>query len=122
MVIQLLQPQELEVYYILPALRRELAKAMKQQGKSQKAIAELFGVSEPAVSQYVHEKRGAEVDFAPAMQKTIADSATRITDKSTFIKETQQLLRKAWHEKVICGACHTQNGDAIPKGCAVCFE
>ena len=90
--------------------------------EAQKAIAELFGVSEPAVSQYMHEKRGAEVDFAPAMQKTIADSAKRITDKSTFIKETQQLLHKAWHEKVICGVCHTQNGDAIPRGCAVCFE
>jgi predicted transcriptional regulator len=74
------------------------------------------------VSQYVHEKRGAEVDFTIPMQKTIADSAKRITDKSTFIQETQQLLRKAWHEKVICGVCHTQNGDAIPKGCAVCFE
>lgn len=122
MVIQLLQPQEIEVYYILPALRSELAKAMKQQGKSQKAIAELFGVSEPAVSQYVHEKRGAEVDFTPAMLKTIRESAKRIADKSTFIRETQQLLRKAWHEKFVCGVCHDQNGTAIPAGCAVCFE
>ena len=122
MVIQLLQPQELEVYYILPALRREMAKAMKQLGKSQKDIAALFGVSEPAVSQYMHEKRGTEVDFTPAMQQTIAESAKRIADKSTFIRETQQLLHKAWHEKVICGVCHDQNGTAIPKGCAVCFE
>lgn len=122
MVIQLLQPQELEVYYILPALRRELAKALKQTGKSQKAIAELFGISEPAVSQYMHEKRGVEVDFTPAMLKTIQESAQRIADKSAFIRETQQLLHKAWHEKVICGVCHHQNGSAIPKGCAVCFE
>lgn len=122
MTIQLLQPQELEVYYILPALRRELAKALKQHGKSQKAIAELFGVTEPAVSHYIHEKRGAEVDFTLAMQDTIQDAAKRIADKSTFIKETQQLLQKVWHEKFICTVCKDQNGTAIPKGCAVCFE
>ena len=122
MQIPLLQPQEIEVYYILPALRSELAKALKQTGKSQKAIAELFGVSEPPVSQFMHEKRGAEVEFTPPMQAVIKDAAKRITDKTTFIRETQQLLHKAWHEKFVCGVCHDQNGSAIPKGCAVCFE
>ena len=117
-----MQPQELEVYYILPALRKELAKALKEQGKSQKVIAELFGITESAVSQYVHEKRGAEVDFPAALQKPIKEAASRITDKSAFIKETQQLLHQVWHDKFICSVCHNQNGDAIPKGCAVCFE
>ncbi len=120
--IQLLQPQELEVYYILPALRRELAKAMKQQGKSQKDIATIFGVSEAAVSQYLHNKRGADVDFTPELQEHIKESVQRITDNPTFIKETQQLLHKTWHKKFVCGVCHDQNGSAIPKGCAVCFE
>jgi hypothetical protein len=120
--IQLLQPQELEVYYILPALRRELAKALKGQGRSQKYIAELFGVSEAAVSQYLHEKRGAEVDFPAALHKPIKKAASRITDKAAFIKEMQQLLHKVWHDKVICSVCHDQNGTAIPRGCAVCFE
>jgi hypothetical protein len=122
MVIQLLQPQELEVYYLLPALRSELAKALKQQGKSQKDIAQLFGISEPAVSQYVHEKRGADVEFTPALVQTIAESAKRITDNVTFIRETQQLLQKVWKEKFICAVCHDQNGAAIPKNCGVCYE
>ena len=122
MVIQLLQPQELEVYYLLPALRSELAKALKLQGKSQKEIAQLFGVSEPAVSQYVHEKRGADVEFTPELQKTIAESAKRIADNVTFIRETQLLLQKVWKEKFICTVCHDQNGTAIPKNCGVCYE
>jgi predicted transcriptional regulator len=120
--IPLLQPQELEVYYILPALRRELANTMKQQGKSQKDIAALLGVSEAAVSQYISAKRGADVDFTPELQANIKDAATRITDSITFIKETQQLANKVWKQRFICNVCHDQNGSAIPKGCAVCFE
>ncbi len=122
MVIQLLQPQELEVYYLLPALRRELANALKQHGKSQKEIAQMFGITEAAVSQYVHEKRGVDVDFTPELEKTIKNAAARITDTVTFIKETQQLLHKVWNDRFICTVCHNQNGAAIPKGCAVCFE
>jgi hypothetical protein len=121
-MIELVQPQELEVYYILPALRRELAKAMKQAGRSQKQIAELFGISEAAVSQYAHAKRGADVEFTTAMQETIRESAARIADKVAFLRETQQLLRKIWGERMICNVCHDQNGCAIPKNCAVCFE
>lgn len=120
--IQLVQPQELEVYYILPALRREMAKALKQAGKSQKDIAHLFGVTEPAVSQYIHAKRGADVAFTPEMLKDIGCAASRITDHLTFLKETQQLMRRVRGERVICDVCHHQNGSAIPKGCSTCFE
>ena len=120
-VIQLMQPQELEVYYILPALRRELAKTMKAKGKSQKDIARLFGITEAAVSQYLHEKRGVDVDFTPQLQKQIQDSASKITDNITFIREAQQLLQKVWKERFICNVCHEQNGSIIPKGCEVCF-
>ncbi len=122
MVIQLLQPQELEVYYILPALRKEFAKAMKTEGKSQKDIAGLFGVTEASVSHYINDKRGSDVDFTPELKKTIKDAALRITDTVTFIKEIQQLANKVWKERFICTVCHDQNGTAIPRGCAVCFE
>lgn len=121
-MIELVQPQELEVYYILPALRRELAKALKQNGKNQKQIAELFGISEAAVSQYVHAKRGADVTFTEEMKNTIKDAATRIADKVAFLRETQQLMRKIWGDRVICDVCHNQNGCAVPKNCTVCFE
>ena len=121
-MIELVQPQELEVYYILPALRRELAKSLKQAGKNQKQIAELFGISEAAVSQYVHAKRGTEVAFTSEMCKAIKGSAQRITDQKTFLRETQLLMRKVWGDKIICDVCHDQNGSAVPKGCSVCFE
>ncbi len=122
MVMQVLQPQELEVRYVRPTRRKELAKQLKVNGKSQKEIAQLFGLTEAAVSQYINDKRGTDVSFTPELQKIIKDAATRITDNITFIRETQQLAGKVWKDRFICTVCHDQNGSAIPKGCAVCFE
>ncbi len=65
-------PQEVEVWYVLPAIRRELAKAMKtkvvprlnEEGKmvdhkiTQKEIARMLGVTEPAITQYLLKKKG----------------------------------------------------------------
>ena len=67
-----MMPQEVEVWYVLPALRRELAKIMKtktvsrvdEDGKkrehkiTQKEIAKMLGVTEPAITQYLLKKKG----------------------------------------------------------------
>jgi hypothetical protein len=121
MVIQLLNPQELEVYYILPALRRELAKAMKTLGRSQKEIAGNLGVTEAAVSQYIHQKRATGVDFTKGIQKDIVDAASQITGRNDFLKVTQQLIRKIRGERFICDVCKSQN-KGTPKSCSMCYE
>jgi len=67
-----MMPQEVEVWYVLPALRRELAKMMKtktvprvgEDGEkkehkiTQKEIAMMLGVTEPAITQYLLKKKG----------------------------------------------------------------
>lgn len=67
-----MMPQEVEVWYVLPAIRRELAKIMKtksverigEDGKkkehkiTQKEIAQMLGVTEPAITQYLLKKKG----------------------------------------------------------------
>ncbi len=67
-----MMPQEVEVWYVLPALRREIAKMMKtktvqrvgEDGKkkehkiTQKEIAKMLGVTEPAITQYLLKKKG----------------------------------------------------------------
>lgn len=121
MVVQLLHPQELEVFYILPALRRELAKALKKLGRSQKAIAGLLGVTEAAVSQYVHQKRATGVDFTKDLQKEISGSALQITDRNSFLRVTQQLIRRIRGNRFICSVCRSQN-KGTPKGCSMCYE
>jgi hypothetical protein len=45
-------PQEIEVWYIIPAIRKELAKRLVQHHEvAQKDVAELLGVTEAAISQ-----------------------------------------------------------------------
>ena len=67
-----MMPQEVEVWYVLPAIRRELARIMKTKtvqrvgadGKkkehriTQKEIAQMLGVTEPAITQYLLKDRG----------------------------------------------------------------
>jgi hypothetical protein len=52
-----MQPCESAVKYKVPAIKAELARKLKKQGKSQKEIAAILGVTEAAVSQYLSGKR-----------------------------------------------------------------
>ena len=120
MVNRLLQPQEIEVFYILPAIRRELAVSMKSKGKTQKEIAKLLGVTEPAISQYMSSKRAKQVQFDEPVKQIIHDSASKISDELGLFREMQKLMRVMHEHKVIC-KFHELLGQA-PKGCRVCFD
>ena len=120
MVNRLLQPQEVEVHYVLPAIRRELALAMKAQGLEQKEIAKRLFVTEPAVSQYVNNKRGNDVDLTDRAKGAIHASASRILDHQSLIREVQQLLKVMTDERITCKLHARLAG--LPDGCNVCFE
>ena len=116
-----LQPQEVEVFYILPAIRRELSIALKALGKPQKEIAQLLGVTEAAVSQYISHKRATDVAFPEDLKESITAAAKRITDKQSMIQETQAILKAARQDKVICKMHEKVTGE-IPAGCDICFR
>jgi predicted transcriptional regulator len=118
--MQLLQPQEVEVYYILPAIRRELSLALKRLGKTQHEIAQLLGVTDAAVSQYVSKKRAKDARFPAEFVPIVKAAATRIVDKESMIRETQGILKRARDTNMIC-RLHAQVSGEIPKGCDACF-
>ena len=115
-----LQPQEVEVFYILPAIRRELTIELKRLGKSQKEIARLLNVTESAVSQYISAKRAGDVRFPDAIAKEIRAAAPRIEDYETMVKEMQAILAKGKEARFIC-RMHERVAD-VPTGCDVCFR
>ncbi|MBP2030134.1 putative transcriptional regulator [Methanohalophilus levihalophilus] len=56
---------EIMVQRVLPAIRAEVARTMMIEfGCTQQRVAEVLGLSRAAVSQYVSEKRGADVGFS----------------------------------------------------------
>lgn len=130
-----MMPQEVEVWYVLPAIRRELAKVMKtkvvqradEDGKmkdhsvTQKEIARMLGVTEPAITQYLLKKkdkrsRGDQVVLPKEILSEIDKSAdamiieyekARKTDDDDNIFETMtteinRIIKVMRDAKIMC--------------------
>ena len=55
-------PEELASKSVIPAIRALVVKRLvEQHGMTQLEAAKLLGVTQPAVSKYLHEKRGAAI-------------------------------------------------------------
>ena len=119
--LKVLSRQEVEVWYILPAIRKEIALSMKKQGLDQKTIASIFKVSPPAISQYFNNKRGQKVKFGKEFQKHIEKAAKKIVEKpNCVIAETQKLLNLLLEERSTCKHCKEYGG--ANDDCRVCIE
>jgi predicted transcriptional regulator len=55
-MVKLLLPQEVETFYIIPALRKHIAIALKKSGMKQKDVADILQVNSAAISQYSSSK------------------------------------------------------------------
>ena len=114
-------PQEIEVWYILPALRRQLAVCLKKEGMKQKDIALALNLTEPAVSQYLKRKRGEEISFSVDLTEEVSLSAKNIMkDRNRLRSEVQKLLKKVKETKFICSVCHDHIKSA--EDCEICYE
>ncbi len=113
-------PQEIEVRYVLPVLRRELAKQMIKLGLSQKEAAKKLGITEAAVSQYFKKKRGTGGIKLPMAE--IAKSAKRIFNgKSTkCLEEINRLCDLIRKNKKLC-IIHRRYGKPM-RECAICLK
>ena len=116
-------PQEIEVWYLIPALRRELAKIFIDEHKlSQKKVAEILGITDAAVSQYVNSKRGSEVKFSKDEIEKIKKAAREIIgNEKDVMKEIYQLSVSLRGSKAICGI-HMSQDKGVEKGCDICFK
>ncbi len=119
---KVIQPQELEVFYIIPALRREITHGLRSVGKDQKEIAKLLQVSEPSVSHYVNSHRASQVQFDDKIKEQIKTVSQELNEHKDVVSSTQKLLRLVRDERIICKVCHEVNKEQITAGCRVCFE
>ncbi|MFH1506795.1 MAG: helix-turn-helix domain-containing protein [archaeon] len=115
-------PQEIEVWYVLPALRRALTLSMKKQGLKQNEIAKRLNLTEAAVSQYVSSKRAVKVSFNKKMKEKINAAAKKIKSNKDRNVQIQRLLRLSREEGVVCNL-HKKycECDGLEK-CEVCLE
>ena len=118
-------PQELEVRYILPAIRKELAKIFIENHRlSQKEAAKMLGLTESAISQYQHSKRAREVAFNSQIIKELKVSAGRIISskikRQKLIEEMYRISNLAEVKQVLCGLHRSQSKEL--QNCNICFD
>ena len=77
-------PCEIVVWYVIPAIRSELAKELLNLGMKQKDVSELMDITQPAVSQYITDKRGSGIKLEDDVRTMVKDFAFELsTGEST---------------------------------------
>ena len=125
-------PQEIEIWYVIPMIRKKLVYCLKQEGLKQNEIAKIMGVTESAVSQYVQNKRAKKECFGDRTTKEIEKSAKKIIEsdyyKSKNFKEVEKICfseinricKLVKKNKVLC-KIHKSKNDSIGE-CNLCFS
>lgn len=119
---KMVHPQEVEVYIVLPAIRRELSRCLKKMGVEQKEIAKKLGVTDAAISQYLSDKRGqAGIDFPKDMAPEFEREAKAIMAGAPMRNALQKLLKRVMDRQFTCKV-HRKVCGSVPAGCAICFD
>ena len=110
-----LLPQEIEVWYIIPAVRKELARLLtKKYEMSYEQAGRILGISKAAVSQYLSNKRANKIKLTPEVKKEVAKSAKLIVgNPKVAMVEVQRILRYMKDKKCSCEVCKKYNKDVL---------
>ncbi len=110
-----LLPQEIEVWYIIPTIRKELAKLLVKKHKlSYEKAGNILGVSKAAVSQYLSNKRANKIKLSSEIKKEVIKSAKILSnDNREALHEIQKILRIMKINKSSCDVCKKYNKDIL---------
>jgi predicted transcriptional regulator len=104
-------PCETIVWYLLPAMRAEIAKSLLDENLPQNYAAEKLGISRAAVCQYVKNKRGVETALDEESKKEIKIFAKQIADDDLSREDVN---------KGICILCHKLRENLIESKISGC--
>ena len=106
-------PQEIEIFYIIPAIRKELTKNLLKQGLSKTEIASILGITKSAVSQYISSKRG-NLKLSKKTKQNIKKSCKKIIkDKGVIIDEINNIVGFMKKSGEICEVCKKYNKNIL---------
>jgi len=100
-------PQEIEAWYIIPAIRKEIASCLvKDYEISYERVGNLIGVSKAAISQYLKGKRAAKIKLPKEVSTKVMHSCKLlINDKSSSATEINKLLDFIRNKSLKCCIC-----------------
>jgi len=104
-------PQEIEVWYIIPAIRKELARQLVSEYKvSYEKVGMSLGISKAAVSQYLSNKRANKVCLNARTKKEIKKSARALYENpKAGLREIERILKFMKDTKCSCEVCKKYN-------------
>ena len=114
----MLQPQEVEVWYVLPALRKELTEELYEKGLKKGEIASLLGLTRSAVSQYLSNKRAGFKLYG--IKSQVKKAAKNIIKGKCSTFEIQKLLLYARKRGITC-RIH-KKVDTVNENCKLRFK
>ena len=116
-------PQEIEVWYLIPAIRKEIARIfVKEHNLSQKETSNILGVTEAAISQYLKSKRASKLKFSKKEIYQIKKTAEKIMkDKDNVVDYVYKLCNDFRNSGIMC-RIHMKHDKSITKGCKACME
>ena len=108
-------PQEIEVWYIIPAVRKEFALLLtKNYGLSYDKAGSALGISKAAVSQYLSNKRANKVCLNAKTKAEIKKSAGKIADNPKVgMIEIERILKFMKDNRCSCDVCKQYNKDVL---------
>jgi uncharacterized protein len=110
-----LLPQEVEVWYIIPKIRKELASLLVSQHRlTYEKAGEILGISKAAVSQYLSNKRANKIKISTEVMDEISKSAQMIIEKKTNgMQEILRILHYMKNTRASCEVCKKYNKDVL---------
>lgn len=110
-----LLPQEIEVWYIIPAVRKELSRLLvKKHGLTFEKAGAILGISKAAVSQYLSNKRANKVKLPDVIKKEVEKSAEVVLkDNKRAVKEIERILKEMKRRKCSCDVCKKYNKEIL---------
>ncbi len=121
-------PSEVVVESFLPAFRLELAQQLDSRGLTQQEIAEVVGVSQPAVSKYV--AGDVDVDsrferdrgFKEAVEEIAYGVASGEMGEFEVLSRTVDLVRETMDRGPVCELHEEQQPVIAGRGCDICVR
>ncbi len=108
-------PQEIEVWYLIPAIRKELARILTKKYKlTFEKTGGILGISKAAVSQYLNKKRADKINLPTRIKREIVKSAARIVKNNNIaVREIMGILALTKKCGCECSVCRKYNRGVI---------
>ena len=104
-------PQEIEVWYIIPAIRSELARILtKDHHMTFEKVGNIIGVSKAAVCQYINKKRANTFAIPQDIKKEMKKSAEILSKNNNLaVQEIIRILNLIKKSGSSCLLCEKYN-------------